>query len=67
MTETIVSQRLFTVEEAADLLLMSRSTLYEKIRDRLVPFRRVSARTVGFTQTDIDEILSSAYQPVVRR
>ena len=63
----IVAQKLYTVEEACEVLDVGRSTLYGLIRERRIPFRRIGSRGVKFTQADLDEIIANSLQPVVAR
>lgn len=56
----------FSVEEAAEMLGMSRAKLYDLVKDQLVPYRRISGTAgVKFTQADIDQILADALRPAV--
>lgn len=58
-------RRVYTVEEAADLLDMGRSTLYRLVKKQQVPHRRLPTGVVKFTDADIDEILDDGYRPAV--
>ncbi len=60
-----VPNKLMTVEEAASVLGIGRSTLYRLIRDCRVPFRLMPAGAVKFAPADIDKILASAHRPPV--
>lgn len=60
MAEPIRSGRVFTVEEAADELRMSRATLYRLVKEMKVPHRKIAGTGVRFTQDDIDKILADA-------
>lgn len=56
----------FSPEEAAEMLGMSRAKLYELVKEQLVPYRRIKGTAgVRFTQADIDAILETAYRPAV--
>ena len=59
--------QLYTVDEAAELLKVSRRHLYQLARDRKVPHRKVKGMSVRFSQKDIEEILTDSYRPVVDR
>lgn len=57
---------LFTLEEAAEMLDLSRTKLYELVKKGLVPHRRITgAAGTKFTQADIDQILADAHRPAV--
>jgi excisionase family DNA binding protein len=54
----------YSIEEAAELLGVSRAKLYELVKAQVVPHRRIkNVAGVKFTQTDIDEILADAHRP----
>lgn len=56
----------FSPEEAAEMLGISRAKLYELVKNQKVPYRRLpDVAGVRFTQDDIDEILADAHRPVV--
>lgn len=55
----------YTVKEAADLLSMSRATLYRLIKKHRVPHRVMPTGVIRFAQADIDEILDDAHRPAV--
>jgi excisionase family DNA binding protein len=50
----------FTLEEAADRLRISRATLYRLVKAGEVPHRKISKRAVSFTESDIAKILAAA-------
>lgn len=55
-----MSETRYTVTEAAPLLHVSRARLYELVRAREVPFRKLGERgTIHFLQSDIDKIIAS--------
>ena len=55
--------RLFTIQEAADVLRIPISWLYERARKNEIPCRRLG-RYVRFTENDLHEIvLSTAAEP----
>lgn len=60
---TKITPIVYTVEEAADMLDMGRSTLYRLIKKQRVPHRRMPTGVVKFTQRDIDQILETAHRP----
>lgn len=49
------SEPLLTADEAARLLRVPRSTLYELVRSRGLPHIRIGARGLRFTRSDLDE------------
>lgn len=51
---------IFTLEEAADRLRVSRATLYRLVKGGEVPHRKIGKRAVSFTQDDITKILADA-------
>jgi excisionase family DNA binding protein len=56
----------YSVDEAAELLGISRAKLYELVKRQLVPHRRITnVAGVKFTQRDIDQILEDAHKPAV--
>jgi excisionase family DNA binding protein len=57
--------QLFTVDEAADLLRVSRRHLYQLARDRKVPHRKVKGMSIRFSQADIEAILTDSFRPAV--
>lgn len=65
MAEPIRPGRVFTVEEAAEELRISRPTLYRLVKEMKVPHRKILGTGVRFTQSDIDEILERAHRPAV--
>lgn len=50
----------FTLEEAADRLRVSRATLYRMVKAGEVPHRKIGKRAVSFTEDDIAKILAHA-------
>jgi len=57
MTEAL--KLLFTVKEAAERLGVPESWLYERTRQRTVPFRRLG-KYIRFTEEDLRTIVSGA-------
>lgn len=53
--------RLFTITEAAEVLRIPISWLYERTRRNAIPYRRIG-KYVRFTQDDLKEIISSGEQ-----
>jgi excisionase family DNA binding protein len=53
--------RLFTIKEAAEVLRIPISWLYERTRRNAIPYRRIG-KYVRFTQDDRKEIISSGEQ-----
>ena len=51
--------RLFTIKEAAEVLRLPISWLYERTRRNAIPCRRIG-KYVRFTQDDLAEIISSS-------
>jgi excisionase family DNA binding protein len=49
------SEPLLTADEAARLLRVPRSTLYELVRSRGLPHIRIGERGLRFTRSDLDE------------
>lgn len=56
---------LHTVEEAAEILRVGRSTLYDKVKAAAVPCRLMPNGQYMFTEADLDQILNDAYRPKV--
>lgn len=50
----------FTIEEAAELLRISRPTLYRMVKAGEVPHRKIGKRAVTFTVADLNKILADA-------
>jgi excisionase family DNA binding protein len=57
--------QLYNVEEAAAILRVSKRQLYQLVRDRRVPHRKVKGVSVRFSQSDIEQILADSYRPPV--
>ena len=53
--------RLFTITEAAEVLRIPISWLYERTRRNAIPCRRIG-KYVRFTEGDLQEIISSSEQ-----
>ena len=53
--------RLFTIKEAAEVLRIPISWLYERTRRNAIPCRRIG-KYVRFTQQDLNEIISADVQ-----
>jgi excisionase family DNA binding protein len=49
------SEPLLTADEAARLLSVPRSTLYELVRSRGLPHIRIGERGLRFTRSDLDQ------------
>jgi excisionase family DNA binding protein len=49
------AEPLLTADEAARLLHVPRSTLYELVRSRGLPHIRIGERGLRFTRSDLDE------------
>ncbi len=49
------SEPLLTTDEAARLLRVPRSTLYELVRSRGLPHVRIGERGLRFTRSDLDD------------
>jgi excisionase family DNA binding protein len=49
------SEPLLTTDEAARLLRVPRSTLYELVRSRGLPHIRIGERGLRFTRSDLDQ------------
>lgn len=60
MAEAIALRRVFTVEEAAEQLGISKATLYRLVKERKVQHRKIHGTGIRFTQADIDKILADA-------
>jgi hypothetical protein len=52
--------RLYTLEQAADLLQTTPAWLRERARRRAVPYRRLGRNEVTFTSGDLEQIVSQA-------
>lgn len=55
----------FSVDEAADMLGMGRSTMYRLVKQGRVPYRVLPTGVKCLTQADIDQILEAAHRPAV--
>jgi excisionase family DNA binding protein len=53
-TEIGLTQPLLTADEAASLLRVPRSTLYELVRSRGLPHVRIGDRALRFTRADLE-------------
>lgn len=56
----------YTVEEAAPLLRMGRSTLYRAIRAGKVAYHVMPTGVIRFTDEDIEETLEWSARPIAR-
>lgn len=65
MKRPITPAWVFTVPEAAQVLRVSKSKLYQLCADGLVPHRKIDGTRITLTQDDLDEILTDAYRPAV--
>lgn len=54
-----LGQPLLTADEAARLLHVPRSTLYELVRSRGLPYVRIGERGLRFTRLDLEEWVNS--------
>ncbi len=54
----LLAQPLLDAEEAARLLHVPRSTLYELVRSRGLPHVRIGERGLRFTRTDLERWVS---------
>lgn len=63
MSDRSAISGIHTVEEAAEILRMGRSTLYRLIKHKRVPHRVLPTGVKCFTQDDIDQILADAHRP----
>lgn len=52
-----------SLEHAAELLGMSRATLYRKVKAQKVPYRKIGTAAVFFEPEDIDRILADTLVP----
>lgn len=50
----LLAQPLLTADEAARLLHVPRSTVYELVRSRSLPHVRIGERGLRFTRTDLE-------------
>ena len=57
--------KLYTVDEAAPLLNLSRSALYRLVKAERVPHRRWPNGRIYLTDADIAQILDDAHRPAV--
>jgi excisionase family DNA binding protein len=62
-----VPDRLLTVEEAAPILGLGRSTLYRLVAEGGVPHRRTLVGVIKFAPADIHKIFNDAHRPPVKR
>lgn len=61
------SEPLLTADEAARLLRVPRSTLYELVRSRGLPHIRIGERGLRFTRSDLDEWIAENTYGTCRR
>ncbi|MGY1845514.1 helix-turn-helix transcriptional regulator [Modestobacter sp. SYSU DS0875] len=57
--------RLLTVQEAAEVLGMSGSTLYRLINQQRVPYRIMPTGRIRLAPADISQILEHAHRPPI--
>lgn len=57
------TDRLMTAAEAAQLLRVPRSTVYELARNRRIPFLKVGRRTLFIRQSLLEWIAAQTVQP----
>lgn len=55
----LLSQPLLDATEAAELLRVPRSTVYELVRSRGLPHVRIGERGMRFTRNDLEEWVAS--------
>ena len=55
--------RLMTAQEAAELLRIPRSTVYELARTRRIPFLKVGRRTLFAQQALLDWVAAQTVEP----
>jgi excisionase family DNA binding protein len=58
-TTQLLDQPLLDADEAAQLLHVPRSTLYELVRSRGLPHVRIGERGVRFTRTGLEEWIAA--------
>jgi excisionase family DNA binding protein len=56
--ETVIPQRLMTIQEAAEFLAVSVSTLYGWVWQRKIPFVKVG-RALRFERADLDRFVQT--------
>ena len=59
---TCASDRLYTIDDAARMLHLKSTWLYERTRKNAIPHHRFG-KYIRFTETDLDEIIAMASQP----
>jgi len=65
---SLLTEPLMTADEAAKLLHVPRSTLYELVRSRGLPHVRIGERGLRFTRSDLGSwIAENTYGPRRRR
>jgi excisionase family DNA binding protein len=55
-----VSPQIYTPQQIAELLGVSRETVLRKCRDGSWPHRRLTAQTIIFTDTDLADLLEAS-------
>lgn len=58
-------RQVFTVEEAAETLRLSKSKVYQLVADGKIPHRKLDGTRIVLTQDDVDQILANSYRPAV--
>jgi excisionase family DNA binding protein len=61
----LVEPQVFTLEQAAKVLRIGRSTFYRLVKEQRVPHRVLPTGVRVLTQADIDAILEEAHRPAV--
>ncbi len=59
MTDQLLAEPLLDADEAAQLLHVPRSTLYELVRSRGLPHVRIGERGLRFTRSGLEEWIAA--------
>lgn len=59
--------RLLTVDEAAQLLGLKRSTLYQWAYERRIPTVKLLGRALRFRLSTIEQLIAASERPALRR
>ena len=65
MTSPITTVNVHTVPEAAKVLRVSKSKLYQLCADGAVPHRKIDGTRIVLTDDDLRQILADAHRPAV--
>jgi len=65
LAAAVTSDRLLTVDEAAQLLGLKRSTLYQWAYERRIPTVKLLGRALRFRQSTIEQLIVDSERPAL--